>query len=56
MTASALRSGIRNGQFVRWPGRANVLSHETALMLTVFCRLPIVFGRLAAARSRRYAE
>ena len=56
MTASALRSGIRNGQSVRWPGGASMLSYETALMLAVSCRLPIVSGRLVAARSRRYAE
>ena len=47
MTAPALRSGIRNGQPIRWPGGANVLSYGTALMLTVFCRLPIVYVRLA---------
>jgi len=56
MTASALRPGIRNGQFHRWPSGANAPSRETALMLRLFSRLPIVVSRLAAGRPRRSAE
>jgi len=56
MTASALRSGIRNGRLNRWPSDANVLSRETAPMMPMFLPLLIAAGRLAAVRSRRHAE